>query len=137
VILGIRMIQSAVTVLVLDDESLILRLVNSFLRDTRFVAILAADLIVARRICDETERTINVLLCDASMSDEGAAEFWECMGRRFPAVRAVYMSGFPEHQVEVPEWPGRRLFLQKPFSADDLIGTLERAVQPVHYAGGS
>ena len=130
------MIQSAVTVLVLDDESLILRLVNSFLRNSRFVAIPAADLIIGRRICDETDRAVQVLLCDASMSDEGAVEFWECVRRRFPTIHAVYMSGFPEHQVEIPAWPARRLFLQKPFSSDELIGTLERAVQPVQYAGG-
>jgi two-component system, cell cycle sensor histidine kinase and response regulator CckA len=129
--------QRDVAVLVLDDETMILNLVSAFLRGTRFLPILAGDVNIARRICEETELTIDIVLSDLSMPGRGAEAFWTSLRNRFPEARVIFMSGFAEDQVELPDWGGRRLFLEKPFTAAELVKTLERAGQNTMGAGGS
>jgi two-component system, cell cycle sensor histidine kinase and response regulator CckA len=135
--LGANLVQKEVTVLVVDDESLMLNLIGSLLQRTRFAPISAGDMVQARRICEAAERPIDIVLCDVGMAKPGREAFWTSLRNRFPEARVVFMSGFPEDQVELPEWTGRRLFLEKPFPAAKLVSTLEWAAQTVKSAGGS
>jgi DNA-binding NtrC family response regulator len=130
------MTEQDATVLVVDDEGLILNLVHSCLRNSRFVPILAADLGIARRICEETERSIEIVLADAGAVAQGSEAFWRSLSARFPAARVVYMSGFPEEQLSLTAWPGQSSFLPKPFRKADLLAALERASSATRSAGG-
>jgi len=129
------MVEKDLTVLVLDDEALILSLVGSFLRKARFLPLMASDFIQARRICMETERSIDIVLADISLPPPGSEAFWAALAERFPYARLVNMSGFPEDQVEVPDWKAPRFFLEKPFKGADLLTVLDRASQVLRSAG--
>ncbi len=130
------MVEKDLTVLVLDDEALILSLVGSFLRKSRFLPLMASDFIQARRICMETERSIDIVLADISLPPLGREAFWVTLEERFPYARVMNMSGFPEDQVEAPDWKGQRFFLEKPFKGADLLNLLDRASHALRSAGG-
>ena len=130
------MVEKDLTVLVIDDESLILTLVNSFLRKSRFLPFLAGDMVQARRIVLESERGIDIVLADVTLPIRGRDEFWAVLQDRFPGARVVHMSGFPEDQADLPHWAGPRFFLQKPFKGAELLSILERASQAMRSAGG-
>jgi DNA-binding NtrC family response regulator len=100
------------------------------------VPILASDPVIAKRICEETERRIDIVLSDLTLPRGVGTEFWNCVRSRFPMARVVYMSGYLEDRMEDLGHERRALFLQKPFSEDRLIAILNRAMRTGQTANG-
>ncbi len=130
------MVEKDLTVLVIDDEDLILTLVGSFLRKTRYLPLPATDFMQGRRICLDSEGAIDIVLADVSLPPQGKDAFWSLLAERFPRARVIHMSGFTEDQIEVSDWKGLRYFLQKPFKGSDLVSLLDSASQVLRLAGG-
>jgi DNA-binding response OmpR family regulator len=122
---------SAGTVLVADDEPMLLKLVDSLLRRAGFQVVTAttsAEALVAFR---EDPAAIDAVLIDAGMPPSGAAEVLRSMLALRDAVGVVVSSGAsPSDELqELLAGCGGR-FLSKPFAPEALISAISAVGHP-------
>lgn len=108
------------TILVVEDDDRILRLVAGVLRARGYRVIEAADPSDALRIC--VEDNPDLLLTDIVMPAMNGRELAERAAELQPRLRILYMSGYPDDVIGrasallTPDTP----FLPKPFTPDAL-----------------
>lgn len=109
-------------ILVVEDQSLVAETIASALEDA-YSVLHSEDAREALQIL-ESER-VHLVLLDCLLPGGGYARVLDrCDALALPVV---LMSGDLERVEELRG--GRRAFLAKPFSIDDLIGTVQRVVQ--------
>ena len=123
------------TILVVDDEIWLRQIAARALRARGYVVLDACDGHTALTISESHVGPIDLVLSDAIMPGMTGAEVVAGLRRDRPAMRAVFMSGY--HGDELAHWgidTSRVMFVQKPFSASDLLQSvreeLDRAVLP-------
>jgi len=122
---------AARTVLVADDEAMLLRLVDSLLRRAGFQVVTAATSAEALEAFREDPAAIDAVLIDAGMPPSGAAEVLRSMLALRDAVGVVVSSGAsPSHELQelLADCGGR--FLSKPFDPETLISTVSAMGHP-------
>jgi len=125
------MFEPARTVLIVDDDPQILRLVQAMLGPQNVnvrTAPLPSD---ALRIC--AEETVDVLISDVSMPEMDGNELAERVWKLHPRVSVLLISGAVD---EAPAVKGKRVrFLKKPFFPAELIKVLrEMLADKTEYA---
>jgi len=125
------MFEPARTVLIVDDDPQILRLVQAMLGPQNVnvrTAPLPSD---ALRIC--AEETVDVLISDVSMPEMDGNELAEWVWKLHPRVSVLLISGAVD---EAPAVKGGRVrFLKKPFFPAELIKVLrEMLADKTEYA---
>lgn len=116
---------AAGTVLVADDEEMLLRLVERILTQAGFQVRIASSGREALEIFRAGSEAIDVVLIDAGLPPSGAAETLRDMLALRSDVRVVVTSGASpgdELQALLADCDG--LFLSKPFAPGALIATL-------------
>jgi CheY-like chemotaxis protein len=122
---------AAARVLVVDDEADIADLVRSMLEDAGHEVATADSGLVALELLDTAR--FDAVVSDLRMPDMDGAALWRAMRERHPALarRLVFVTGDTLS-------PGARQFLDetgcghldKPFTRDDLLAQVRRALQP-------
>jgi CheY-like chemotaxis protein len=109
--------QNDETVLVTDDESMVLDLVRTLLQAQGYKVLLAADGPEAIRISKEHPGAIDLLLTDMVMPGMSGPELAKELMARRPLMKVLYMSGYTEYAV-VNQGVMERVqsFIWKPFS---------------------
>jgi len=110
------------TVLVADDETMLLRLMENILQRAGFQVLTATTGTRALEAFSEDPAAIDTVLIDAGMPPSGAAEILRSMLALRPDVGVVVSSGAPpneELQKLLAGCGGR--FLSKPFDPETLI----------------
>lgn len=110
-----------VRVIVLDDDSLTREMLVATAQSRGFEAVAAGTIEEVNTLLREESGMVSVL-SDVDLRTEisgiEAAKEWI---RQFPHVRVVFMSGHPPEMIpDFDDRPKGSLFLQKPFSIDDL-----------------
>ena len=113
------------TVLIIDDEELIRRLVSTLLRGLGYTVLAAADGIEGIRMIEEATTVIDLVLLDLIMPRMTGVE---CFGRiraLAPEMPVVLLSGFAADQ-DVKELSARGAagFLRKPFGIEELSNVI-------------
>ena len=112
-------------ILVVDDESAITELVRFTLKARNYEVISASDGTEAVAAYAEHKGAISVVLLDMLMPVMDGASTLKALMKLDPKVRAIGMSGYMSEKKEGDgdsEMPFEQLpFLQKPFSAEQLI----------------
>ena len=90
------------TVLVVEDERLVLLTVDHYLRRAGYLTILSRDPTEALRLCREREDKIDLLLTDVSLPHMGGRELAEEVRSLYPGIPVLFMSAFTREQP-----PGR------------------------------
>ncbi|MBI4865205.1 MAG: response regulator [Candidatus Riflebacteria bacterium] len=132
------------TVLIIDDDPLILKTISKTLRDHFYDVLLAANLAEAKTTLNQ--RAVHVVLADLLLPDGSGTEILEYarwIDPRLPVV-VLTSSAKPESVVEAIR-NGAFDYLEKPIERDRLVSVLEKAiaqrrkqgeqhsmVQPVH-----
>ena len=122
---------SPARLLVVDDEPDIAELVRSMLEDAGYEVASADSGLVALELLDTAR--FDAVVSDLRMPDMDGAALWRALRERHPALarRLVFVTGDTLS-------PGARQFLDdtgcghldKPFTRDDLLAQVRRALQP-------
>jgi two-component system cell cycle sensor histidine kinase/response regulator CckA len=119
------------TILVVDDEEAMRAIMADFLGQLGYNILSAAEGRQALKMAQEYSGTIHLLLTDVTMDGMSGPELAEALLQQRPAVKVVFVSGFPEGSV-APDGvlkPGTVL-LQKPFTIKLLSAKLREVLGP-------
>jgi signal transduction histidine kinase/CheY-like chemotaxis protein len=113
------------TILVVEDEDLVRRVVCEGLRLRGYRVIEARDRTEALATCDDCQRrriALDLMVSDVVMPGLSIAELLDRLRVGYPSLRILYMSGYTDramsHQGVVPTGAA---YLQKPFTLDALV----------------
>ena len=117
------------TILIIDDEEVVLGVARTTLAETGFNVLAASDGEEAIRLFKKHRRDIRGILLDMSMPQMGGDEILEALRRIQHDVRVVVTSGYSASEVsEKLAGKGLAGFLQKPFRASELVETIHKAL---------
>jgi PAS domain S-box-containing protein len=122
----------AATVLLVEDEEIVRRLLATMLEDAGY-RILEAENAEAASAYADTEERIDVLLTDVVMPGISGPELAEQMTARWPGLRVLFVSGYTPEAIEKHgEISPGTSFLQKPFTRAQLTHALqELTIEPL------
>ncbi len=110
-----------VTVLVVEDDPLLLEMCRDGLETIGFNVVSAADGQSALRLVDSGEHRVALVLSDVVMPEMGGRELARRLLRRGRDIAVVLMSGYPpSDDAEVLRLEGVTNWLQKPFTLEQL-----------------
>jgi signal transduction histidine kinase len=109
------------TLLIVEDEELVLRLAQSILEECGYKVITASNSQDALRIFSEHPEQFHLVLTDVIMPSMSGRELVEKMTELRPDIKVIYMSGYTDDAVvrHGISYEGVA-FLQKPFTAQEL-----------------
>jgi two-component system, cell cycle sensor histidine kinase and response regulator CckA len=107
------------TILVVEDDADILRLVRMLLEEAGFEVLAANSGGQAISIEDQFPRTIHLLLSDVMMPDMCGPDLAKALKQRRPEMRVMLMSGFANGAMLVLNHGWH--FIQKPFLPAALL----------------
>jgi PAS domain S-box-containing protein len=110
------------TILLVEDEDAVRGVATRVLLSRGYTVIQARNGEEALRLLEELGGDINLILTDVVMPDMGGLALAGRLRARWPELKLLFMSGYAEGDKLPPEsreFEGS--FLQKPFSADDLL----------------
>jgi len=112
----------AETILLVEDEAAVRRLVKRILTLKGYRVLEAPDGEVALRIAAAHIGEIDLVLTDVAMPNLGGRGLVEELRELSPAMRVVFMSGYPKEEVFPEKGSADQTpYLQKPFTGDALI----------------
>jgi len=108
------------TILVVEDDAAILKLVQVILQDASFEVLVASSANDALRVAADFSRTIHLLLSDIMMPDMCGPDLAAALKQRRPEMRVMLMSGYADGAMLVLNHGWH--FIQKPFLPSALVG---------------
>jgi PAS domain S-box-containing protein len=121
--------RGAETVLVVDDELMVLDVTKRILERLGYGVLTAGSGSEALEIYEEKGAGIDVVLLDMIMPDMGGGETFERLKGMNPDVRVILASGYSfEGEAEKIFRKGCRGYLQKPFTSEELSQKIREAV---------
>lgn len=111
----------AETVLLVEDEAPIRTMLCRHLRDRGYTVLEAEDGISALRVFSGHGHEVNILVTDVVMPGMNGTELLDQLRSRIPALKALFMSGYPREVVSSHVATGGELdLIVKPFSGQAL-----------------
>jgi len=114
--------QSANTILVIDENSMVLRLVTMILKKAGFEVLTADSASSAILIEVGFARPIHLLLSALTISGTTGPDFAKSMKERRPEMLVMFMSGYPDGALLVLNYGWQ--FIKKPFVAGELVNKI-------------
>jgi two-component system cell cycle sensor histidine kinase/response regulator CckA len=111
------------TILVVDDEEEVRTLVSEMLRFYEYKVLEAPNASNALHIFEKYSESIDLILTDVVMPQINGPELVEQILPSYPEIKILFMSGYTDVAiVEKGLLDKERNYIQKPFSAADLVG---------------
>jgi len=121
--------QSRGTILLVEDEAAVREATKRMLRKFGFTVIEAKHGQDALLLWERVADSVDVVLTDVVMPAMGGAELARALREKRPGLRVVFMSGYTQGTLELSTMDeAATRFLPKPFSADQLVGTLRELI---------
>ncbi len=108
-------------ILVVDDDSLVLTLVDHALRSSGFHVITAHDGRDALERVGDCRPAVVIALIDVMLPGMNGKELATKLLSFCPGIRIIFMSGYGPDIAEAAIPGHNRPFLEKPFDLDDLL----------------
>jgi CheY-like chemotaxis protein len=126
---GHRARRGHATILLVEDEAALMRLTKRLLEANGYTVIAASSPREAMQIAANHEGTIHLLITDVIMPEMNGADLASRLLARSPHIKCLFVSGYTadviaHHGVLDAGVP----FIQKPFSAVDLIAKVREAL---------
>jgi DNA-binding response OmpR family regulator len=117
------------TVLIVDDEPVVLSIASTILSRAGFRTLRAESAEQALQLCKERAEPIQLALLDVLMPGINGIELRDRLCERFPDLVALYMSGYTHSQIEARGAAiGAASFVQKPFQPAALVERVRAAL---------
>ena len=120
----------AATVLVVDDESPIVEIIQDILERRGYRVLATSDSERALAMLDEDPRPIHLLLTDVMMPLRSGFEVAERVQHRWPDVQVIFMSGHARETLPEDTLPPNARVLVKPISLEALLSAVSTALGP-------
>ncbi|MCG8590351.1 MAG: PAS domain S-box protein [Proteobacteria bacterium] len=119
------------TILVVEDESAVRRLVRRLLESAGYRVLEAQDGVQALEVARAHPQSLDLVLSDLVMPHMGGLELARRLRKLDPELRILFLSGYPRDHgsAEWRDFQDTRV-LQKPFSADVLLSEIRQALDP-------
>ncbi|HTZ47926.1 MAG TPA: ATP-binding protein [Verrucomicrobiae bacterium] len=121
------------TVLVVEDDNSVRELAGRFLDSAGFRVLAAKDGLEALQLATEHRASIGALLTDVVMPRMRGTELAARLTALNPDLKIIYMTGYLEHIEQIPR-PTDSFFLEKPFSREALLRTVNDAFRSTDFA---
>jgi two-component system, cell cycle sensor histidine kinase and response regulator CckA len=116
-------------ILVVDDEPVVRSLVKKLLEVEGYRVLDAAHSNAAKIVWEKSRDEIELLLVDCVMPEGmSGQELAEVFQTEKPELKVIFLSGYGLDVLSDTEGKGR-LFLQKPFDADDLLNVVKSSLE--------
>ncbi len=116
------------TILVVDDEQSVLKLVDSILKEYGYMPLLAEDGRQALKLFERMRDRIDLVLTDVVMPGMNGPELFEALRAIDPRVPVVMCSGFSLERVSDLEERGVRAFVSKPYQVKHLVRVIREVL---------
>ena len=115
--------------MVVEDDDRVRRLLTRVLSGSRYDVIETASANEALEICKSRPGTIDLLITDVNMPEMAGDELARRVTETHPGIRTVFVSGGTDEVISSHGYlcPGEG-FVQKPFTADELLDKVNRAI---------
>ena len=114
------------TILIVEDDPLVLDVFESMLRSQGHDIIAAHDPATAWTLLDEGGRDPDVLLVDVALAGASGIDYANDLRAKYPTVGVVFTTGFP-HREAPARRSGMGEVLRKPFRPHQLFALIDRA----------
>jgi two-component system, NtrC family, response regulator AtoC len=122
------MAKKEISVLIVDDEEAFRYMLSALLTNSGFAVETAADGVAA--INAVQTKLYDVVLCDVKMPKVDGVELLRFVKANFPAIEVVMLTGMSDVKIAVECMRlGAYDYITKPTSADELLGTIQRALE--------
>jgi DNA-binding response OmpR family regulator len=119
------------TILVADDEEMVLNFVGLVLRKAGFRVLPALGGTAALKLCQDGAEELDLALLDIVMPQMDGPQLWTRLRGVYPNLRVLFMSGFSDEEVSrrCGGDTGLAEFLKKPFTASELLQRVKRITE--------
>ena len=119
------------TILVVDDVGVVRRIAFHLLSEAGYRVFEASSAAEALEVLATSRQPINLALVDVVLPEVNGVDLVRMIHEEWPACRVIFMSAFPaEILVREGLVHPNVTFLAKPFTRDELIGKVTRALAP-------
>ena len=114
----------AATILVVDDEDLIRKIIDRMLQPMGYCILHAANGDEALTICERWNGAIHLMVTDVTMPGMNGIDLVECATDRWPNIKILFITGFAA-DAAVRRRTSNHPLLPKPFTCDQLTGRVQ------------
>jgi two-component system, cell cycle sensor histidine kinase and response regulator CckA len=117
------------TILVVDDEPSIIKLIQDILESRDFTVLAANNAGECLQIADGCPKPVDLLVADALLPDMSSMEMFRLLKQRNPSMKHLFMSAHTPEQI-TRSWTQKdgMNFIQKPFGIGNFIEAIELAL---------
>jgi len=112
------------TILVVDDEDLIRKIIDRMLQPMGYCILHAANGDEALTICERWNGAIHLMVTDVTMPGMNGIDLVECATDRWPNIKILFITGFAT-DAAVRRRTSNHPLLPKPFTCDQLTGKVQ------------
>ena len=109
------------TILVVEDDGVVLELICAVLLMARYRVLHATNFPAVVAQCRKRRRAIDLAILDVIMPGRSGPELLSFIRKRFPGVRVLYMSGYLPEQIAAHGVHTDDQILMKPFTPATLL----------------
>ena len=118
------------TILIVEDEWMILRLAEKVLEQYGYEVLIATDPYQAIYVAGETQGKIDLLLSDVGLPKMGALEMREKIREMQPDIRTIFLSGLSPEDLEQKGVDAQKEdVIFKPCQNHELVGRVQYVLQ--------
>ena len=122
------------TILVVDDEEAIRRMMEKMLWNSGYTVLKASSAVEALSVCEESSAGPDLVVTDVAMPGMNGFDLAERISERWPAIRILFMSGCA-NDLSVRRQLYERPLLPKPFTRDELTNKVRELLTPARSSG--
>ena len=115
----------AATILVVDDEDLIRKIIYRMLQPMGYCILQAANGNEALTICEQWKGAIHLMVTDVTMPGMNGIDLVNCATDRWPNIKILFITGFAT-DAAIRRRTSNHPLLRKPFTRDQLAGQVQK-----------
>lgn len=122
------------TILVVDDEEAIRRMMQRMLGNSGYTVLHASSALEALSVCEEKGAALQLVVTDVTMPGMSGFDLAQQISERWPAIRVLFISGCA-NDLSVRRQLYERPMLAKPFTRDELANKVREVLTLAPSAG--